>query len=176
MEKSRGDFSAADGKCSLFPHSCTFEKYVNENYFLYVVDTDAEDPEPYGAEYEAEDAMFVAMTGRPSVTREPMTDEFGTFYSGYTPISYNGQMLGFVGVDYDASFVRASLNSLVLNVMIAVVAGILFAVLIALFASVSDASEENSSEIISASELLMSVDEDMKNIGISTAEHFLPSQ
>ena len=39
-------------------------------------------------------------------------------------------------------------------------------------ASVSDASEENSGEIISASELLMSVDEDMKNIGISTAETF----
>ena len=108
----------------------------DENYFQYVVDTDTEAPEPYGAEYEAEDAMFEAMTGRSSVTREPMTDEFGTFYSGYAPISYNGQVLGFVGVDYDASSVQASLNSLVLNVMIAVAAGILFAVLIALFASV----------------------------------------
>ena len=107
----------------------------DENYFQYVVDTDTEEPEPYGAEYEAEDAMFEAMTGRSSVTREPMTDEYGTFYSGYAPISYNGQVLGFVGVDYDASSVQTSLNSLIWNVMIAVAAGILFAVLIALVAS-----------------------------------------
>ncbi|MCH5258602.1 MAG: methyl-accepting chemotaxis protein [Lachnospiraceae bacterium] len=105
------------------------------NYFQYVVDTDTDEPEPYGAEYEAEDAMFEVMKGHPSVTSEPMVDEWGTFYSGYAPISYNGKVLGFVGVDYDASSVQSSLNSLVRNVIIAVAVGILLAVLVALLAA-----------------------------------------
>lgn len=90
----------------------------DEGYFQYVVDTDSDEPEPYGTEYEAEDVMFEVMTGVPSVTLEPMTDEWGTFYSGYAPIVYNGQVLGFVGVDYEASSVQASLNSLVRNLII----------------------------------------------------------
>lgn len=105
------------------------------NYFQYVVDTDTDEPEPYGAEYEAEDAMFEVMKGHPSVTHEPMVDEWGTFYSGYAPISYNGKVLGFVGVDYDASSVQSSLNSLVRNVIIAVAVGVLLAVLVALLAA-----------------------------------------
>lgn len=108
----------------------------NADYFQYVVDTDPDNPEPYGAEYEAEDAMFEAMEGRPSVTPEPVTDEWGTFYSAYAPISYNGQVLGIVGVDYEASSVQSSLNSLVRNIIISLAVGVLLAVLVALAASV----------------------------------------
>lgn len=108
----------------------------NTDYFQYVVDTDPDEPEPYGTEYEAEDAMFEAMGGVPSVTPEPVTDEWGTFYSGYAPVSYNGQVLGIVGVDYEASSIQISLRSLVRNIIIAVAAGILLAVLTAIIASV----------------------------------------
>lgn len=108
----------------------------NADYFQYVVDTDPDNPEPYGAEYEAEDAMFEAMEGRPSVTPEPVTDEWGTFYSAYAPISYNGQVLGIVGVDYEASSVQSSLNSLVRNIIISLAVGVLLAVMVALAASV----------------------------------------
>ena len=108
----------------------------NADYFQYVVDTDPEAPEPYGAEYEAEDAMFEAMEGKPTVTPEPVTDEWGTFYSAYAPIAYNGQVLGIVGVDYEASSVQDSLNSLVRNIIGAVTVGILLAVLVAVTASI----------------------------------------
>ena len=108
----------------------------NADYFQYVVDADPDNPEPYGTEYEAEDAMFEAMESGPSVNKEPMTDEWGTFYSSYAPISYNGQVLGIVGVDYEASSVQASLNSLVRNIIISVTIGVLLAVLVALAASV----------------------------------------
>lgn len=108
----------------------------NEDYFQYVADAYPDEPEPYGTEYEADDAMFEAMKGVPSVTSEPTMDEWGTFYSGYAPISYNGQVLGFVGVDYEASSVQTSLNSLVRNLLIAVVLGIVLAVLVAVVAAV----------------------------------------
>ena len=103
--------------------------------FQYVVDTDTDEPEPYGTEYPAEDAMFEAMEGTPSVTPDPVTDEWGTFYSGYAPVSYNGQAIGIIGVDYEASSIQASLNRLVCNVVIAVAVGILLAVLAAIAAS-----------------------------------------
>ena len=97
--------------------------------FQFVVDTDPEDPGEYGDDYEVDDAMFEAMAGSVSVTDQPITDEWGTFYSGYAPVAYNGQVLGIVAVDYEASSIQASLNSLVRNIVGSVVVGILFAAL-----------------------------------------------
>ena len=107
----------------------------DESNFQFVVDTDPDDPGEYAEDYEAQDAMFEAMTGRSSVTNEPFTDEWGTFYSGYAPISYNGEVLGIVAVDYEASSIQTSLNSLVCNILIAVALGIIFAVLVAILTS-----------------------------------------
>ena len=104
--------------------------------FQFVVDTDPDDPGEYAEDYEAQDAMFEAMEGDSSVTKEPFTDEWGTFYSGYAPISYNGEVLGIVAVDYEASSIQTSLNRLVHNILVAVVVGILFAALAAFWISV----------------------------------------
>lgn len=101
----------------------------NQDYFQFVVDTDPDEPGEYAEDYEAQDAMFEAMNGHSSVTQEPFTDEWGTFYSGYAPITYNGKVLGIVAVDYEASSIQASLNSLVFNIMVSVVAGIAVAAL-----------------------------------------------
>lgn len=106
------------------------------NNFQFVVDTDPDDPGEYAEDYEAQDAMFEAMEGKSSVTKEPFTDEWGTFYSGYAPISYNGEVLGIVAVDYEASSIQTSLNSLIGKILIAVFVGILFAALAAFFTSV----------------------------------------
>lgn len=106
------------------------------NNFQFVVDTDPDDPGEYAEDYEAQDAMFEAMAGKSSVTKEPFTDEWGTFYSGYAPISYEGKVLGIVAVDYEASSIQTSLNSLVRNILIAVVIGIIFAALIAVIIAV----------------------------------------
>lgn len=95
--------------------------------FQFVVDTDPEAPGEYAEDYEAQDAMFEAMKGKASVTQEAFTDEWGTFYSGYAPISYNGKVLGIVAVDYEASSIQSSLNSLVRNLLLAVVIGVLVA-------------------------------------------------
>ena len=107
----------------------------DDSNFQFVVDTDPEDPGLYAEDYEAQDAMFEAMAGSPSVTRDPFTDEWGTFYSGYAPITYNGQVLGIVAVDYEASSVQTSLNSLVRNIIIAVAISILLAGLVAFIAA-----------------------------------------
>lgn len=104
--------------------------------FQFVVDTDPEDPGEYGDDYEADDAMFEAMEGHESVTADPITDEWGTFYSGFAPISYNGKVLGIVAVDYEALSIQASLNSLVGNIVRAVIFGVIFAIIVALVMAV----------------------------------------
>ncbi|MCM1268490.1 MAG: methyl-accepting chemotaxis protein [Bacteroidales bacterium] len=108
----------------------------NAELFQFVVDTDPDDPGEYAEDYEAQDAMFEAMQGSPSVTAEPFTDEWGTFYSGYAPIKVNGAVAGIVAVDYEASSIQASLNSLIRNILIAVAAAIVFSVAAALVVSV----------------------------------------
>lgn len=104
--------------------------------FQFVVDTDPEDPGEYAEDYAAETEMFEAMKGNASVTPNPITDEWGTFYSGYAPINVNGSPAGIVAVDYQASSIQASLNRLVCNILIAVGIAVVFAVVAALAVSV----------------------------------------
>ncbi len=107
----------------------------DESNFQFVVDTDPEDPGEYAEDYEAQDAMFEAMEGEASVTKEAFTDEWGTFYSGYAPIKYNGKTLGIVAVDYEASSIQVSLNDLIRNIIFSVTFGIVFAAIVALIVS-----------------------------------------
>ena len=109
---------------------------TDSEHFQFVVDTDPEDPGEYGEDYEVDEAMFEAMKGTASVTKDPITDEWGTFFSGYAPISYNGEVLGIVAVDYEASTIQTSLNSLVRNIIVAVIFGIVFAALTAVVVSI----------------------------------------
>ncbi len=108
----------------------------NADYFQFVVDTDPDDPGEYAEDYEAQEAMFEAMQGRSSVTKDPFTDEWGTFYSGYAPIFLDGKVLGIVAVDYEASSIQTSLSSLIRNILFAVGAALIFAVAAALLVAV----------------------------------------
>ena len=108
----------------------------DENHFQFVVDTDPEDPGEFAEDYEAQDAMFEAMQGKTTVTQEAFTDEWGTFYSGYAPIVHNGNTLGIVAVDYEASSIQTSLNRLIQNILYSVAIGIFFAVIAAIILSV----------------------------------------
>lgn len=104
--------------------------------FQFVVDTDPDDPGEYAEDYQAQPAMFETMEGQASVTKEPVTDEWGVFYCGYAPIIHNGEVLGLVAVDYEASSIQTSLNHLIRNILFAVAVGIFFAVIAALTVSV----------------------------------------
>ena len=108
----------------------------DESNFQFVVDTDPDDPGEYAEDYEAQIAMFEAMEGKASVTKEAFTDEWGTFYSGYAPIMQDGKTLGIVAVDYEASSIRTSLNRLIRNILFSVAIGILSAVIAAAAVSV----------------------------------------
>lgn len=83
-----------------------------DNVFTFTIDPDVEDPGEFGEQIETTDALRNAAAGIPSVDQKPHTDEWGTFYSAYSPIfDSNGNVAGIVGVDFAASWYDNNLSS-----------------------------------------------------------------
>lgn len=78
------------------------------DHAIFAVDVDSEDPTPYGEPYELNDDMRRAFEGEVSCDQDFMTDEWGTFLSGYAPIfDSDGKVVGIVGCDITADRVNA---------------------------------------------------------------------
>ncbi|MBI5490679.1 MAG: HAMP domain-containing protein [Deltaproteobacteria bacterium] len=67
------------------------------------------EPSAVGDEYDASDLpSMLAGLEHPTVESEPVVDEFGASLSGYAPVlDRDGRSIGLVGVDVDASEIRA---------------------------------------------------------------------
>ena len=109
--------------------------YADDKSFMFVVDTDPEDPADFAESYDTEDEMLVAWNQKKAVvTSEPSSDEWGSAYTGYAPIiDEGGNVVGIVGVDFDASAIAATTGKLFTSVVGACLAGIFLAVCVALF-------------------------------------------
>ena len=96
-----------------------------DDTFIFTIDPDPEDPEEFGAPIETTDALCKAAKGTPGVDKTPTTDEWGRFYSAYSPVyDSNGEITAIVGVDFDADWYDGELN----NHKIVVVALSMFAI------------------------------------------------
>ena len=92
--------------------------------FTFTIDPDPEDPEEFGAPIETTEALKKAAKGTPGVDKTPTTDEWGRFYSAYSPVyDSNGDITGIVGVDFDADWYDSELS----NHKIVVVSMVMFA-------------------------------------------------
>lgn len=94
--------------------------YADADHFQFIVDTDPEDPADFGELYETEEEMLLAWeNGEPSVNQEPTVDEWGVVYTGYAPIkTAAGQVVGIVGVDYNAQSVASTIRTLLVTIFI----------------------------------------------------------
>ena len=107
-------------------------RYENDKY-IYVIDQDPVDPAEYGEEIVYTEAMISAFSGVSSVDREATSDEWGSFYSTFSPIyDSSDNLVGVVGIDFDSAWYEEQLSRH--NVYLIILSGIsLFAgVLIAL--------------------------------------------
>lgn len=129
---------------SVYDHLSTFRNssavsyiytmtYEDASNFKFIIDTDPEEPADFEELYETEDEMLVAYNnGEACVTEEPSIDEWGTCYTAYAPIKNSmGTIVGIVGVDVNATTVESTMNSLVTNIVIAAVAGLVLTILVA---------------------------------------------
>ncbi len=103
--------------------------------FTFSIDPDREDPAYFGEAIEATDALKAAAKGVPSVDKQPHSDEWGRFYSAYSPIfDSTGNVVGIIGVDFDADWYDGVLDSrkaaAVILTMVAMTIGIILSFII----------------------------------------------
>ena len=80
-------------------------RQVGEDEFAFTVDPDPVNPGEFGEPVLTTDALRLAGQGTATVDNEPAQDEWGNFYSAYSPVfDSNGKVAGIVGVDFDSEW------------------------------------------------------------------------
>ena len=97
---------------------------LDDGSFAFTIDPEPVDPGEWGEEIDTTDALVNASKGKADVDKEPCEDEWGLFYSAYSPIfDSDGNVVGIVGVDFNAEWYDKMLDTrkLVLIIMSMVV-------------------------------------------------------
>ncbi len=80
-------------------------KDEGNNHFTFSVDPDMEDPAQFGSDIVTTEALITASKGTTAVDDIPYTDEWGTFYSAYSPVfDSEGNVAGIIGVDFSTEW------------------------------------------------------------------------
>ena len=86
--------------------------YQDGDVFRFAVDTDLVNPGDYGETAGHGDGVYEAIKGTPTVDTKPYTDEWGTFFSAYSPVrDSEGNIVGLVMVDFDATWYSSQIAS-----------------------------------------------------------------
>ncbi len=86
---------------------------VGEEQFIFVVDSDPEEPAAIGDECETTDGLVTAFTEAiTAADDEPFTDEWGSHVSAYSPVFDGDTVVGAVGVDISANWIDEQMTAL----------------------------------------------------------------
>jgi methyl-accepting chemotaxis protein len=119
---------------------------INDNgIYRFILDSTATpdifhglDPSEYFLPYDTTSDMIEAeRTQSLYVSPRPFTDEYGTFVSALLPIVTDGEIAGFIGADYEVSFIKKLEWNARLALLAALVAATLISALIAAAVSAS---------------------------------------
>ncbi len=105
--------------------------------FVFIVDTDPEDPAEYGGDMKATAALESAGNGTAAVDEVPYSDQWGEFYSAYSPVfDSSGKVAGIVAVDFSAEWfddqLTAQTRSTILSYVIILLVSLVFAAVLSL--------------------------------------------
>lgn len=76
---------------------------TDDGSYIIVVDPAQENASPYGELAYGTEALRIAGQGKASVDEEPYRDNYGYFYSAYSPVfDSSGKVAGVVAADFDA--------------------------------------------------------------------------
>ncbi|MBO5336709.1 MAG: HAMP domain-containing protein [Lachnospiraceae bacterium] len=88
-------------------------RQVGEETYEFIVDADPEEPAAIGDECEATEALNIAFAQQiTTADDEPFSDEWGSHVSAYSPVIYQGQTVGVVGVDISANWIEDQTTAL----------------------------------------------------------------
>ncbi len=109
---------------------------AGEKEFVFSVDPTIEDPGEFGAPIVYTEALYNASKGIAGVDKVPYEDEWGRFYSAYSPVfDSTGNVAGVVAVDFGAEWYHNRLKNMAGIVLgfisFSLVSSVLIAILIA---------------------------------------------
>lgn len=88
-------------------------RQVGEEEFVFIVDSDTEEPAAIGDECDTTEALVSAFSQQiTTADDEPFSDEWGSHVSAYSPIQYDNQVVGVVGVDISANWIDEQMTAL----------------------------------------------------------------
>ena len=110
-------------------------RQIGEDEFVFTVDADPEDPADFGEDVLITYALRQAAKGIATVDTEPAEDEWGNFYSAYSPVrDSGGKISGIVGVDFDSAWYESQIREhMRSSILVAIVLVILGGAIVAVF-------------------------------------------
>ena len=113
---------------------------VSEKEFVFGVDPTIEDPGEFGSPIVYTDALYNASKGTAGVDEIPYADEWGEFYSSYSPVfDSKGNVAGIVAADFSADWYHQRIRQL----FYIIVAFISAALIVSIFMAISIARQYN---------------------------------
>ena len=98
---------------------------INDDKYVFIVDPDPEDPGEFGEEVLITDALVSAANGVAMVDNAPAEDEWGNFYSSYSPVfDSKGNVAGVVGVDFNSVWYDMQIREHTLSIVLMTAASI----------------------------------------------------
>ena len=103
-------------------------RQTGEDEFVFTVDADPGDPADFGENVLVTYALREAAKGTATVDSEPAQDEWGNFYSSYSPVyDSEGKIAGIIGVDFSTEWydrqIREHMVSFVVILIMSVLIG-----------------------------------------------------
>ena len=81
-------------------------------HYIFTMDLDQVNPASYGDEVKYTDALASAGRGKAAVDEVPYTDQWGSFYSAYSPVfDASGKVVGIVAVDFTVAWFESQLSA-----------------------------------------------------------------
>lgn len=106
-------------------------KQVGEREFVFGIDPAEDNPGEFGSPVAYTEALYQASLGTPSVDDTPYEDEWGSFYSAYTPVfDSSGNVAGIVAVDYSKDWYDAQMSQQMKITAVAIIVAVLVGSLI----------------------------------------------
>ena len=100
--------------------------------FIFIMDTDPVSPASYGDSVEYTEALAQAGRGTASVDEVPYTDQWGSFYSAYSPVfDSTGKVVGIVVADFSSDWFDGQLASQTRSMVLGYAVILLFSLLFA---------------------------------------------
>ena len=105
---------------------------VSEKEFVFGVDPTIEDPGEFGSPIVYTDALYNASKGIAGVDDVPYADEWGVFYSSYSPVfDSHGNVAGIVAADFSADWYQQRIRQLFYIIIAFISVGLLVSIAMA---------------------------------------------